>query len=150
MNIQMLDKQIEQLAGEFLQLMPLLRKKLLKPIEKTPSDLSPLQMHVLFFLKDKEPLSMSEIAEKMGVLKQQMTYLTNKLEENQLIERIHDKKDRRSVKISITEAGIAALKVHKKLLLDLIINKFNQLSDEDIRELKDVIQSITTLLNKLW
>ena len=143
------DKQIEQLAGDFLQLIPLLRKNILKPLEKAPSDLSPLQMHVLFFLKDKEPLSMSEIAEKMGVLKQQMTYLTNKLEENQLIERIHDKKDRRSVKISITEAGIAALKVHKKLLLDLIINKFNQLSDEDIRELKDVIQSITTLLNKL-
>jgi len=143
------DKQIEQLAGDFLQLIPLLRKNILKPLEKAPSDLSPLQMHVLFFLKDKEPLSMSELAEKMDVLKQQITYLTNKLEENQLIERIHDKKDRRSVKISITKAGIATLEDHKKQILDLVINKFKQLPAEDIHELKTMVKRISKILNKL-
>ena len=86
--------------------MPLFRNNIIKPFEKTAKALSPMQMHILLFLRGKNPISTSELAANMDVLKQQITYLTDKLEKNNLIERVHDKKDRRFVKISITQSGI--------------------------------------------
>lgn len=108
-----------------------------------------MQLHVLLFLKDREPRSMSELAAEMNVLKQQLTFLTDKLAENGFIERVHDKKDRRSVKISITQKGIDFLADRYKQMLGLVISKFEELSEEDIKELHAAVQSIHKIMERL-
>lgn len=140
---------LEQLAIDFLHLMPLFRKHMMKPFEQTAKALSPMQIHILHFLLDKEPLSMSALAEQMKVVKQQISFLTNKLEENNLIQRVHSKKDRRTVKISITQQGIDALNEHRQVAIDLIVSKLEQLTNDDILELQGSIHSMHKIMSKL-
>ena len=139
------DKIIEQLANDLFHLMPMFKNNLIKPLEKTAKTLSPMQIHILLYLKGKEPISMSELAAGLNILKQQMTHLTDKLEENNLIVRIHDKKDRRSVKVS----GIDYLNDFRKEALDMIMSKLEQLSAEDIDELHGAMHSIYKIMKKL-
>ncbi|MCQ1531606.1 MarR family winged helix-turn-helix transcriptional regulator [Lutispora saccharofermentans] len=143
------DKIIEQLANDLFHLMPMFKNNLIKPLEKTAKTLSPMQIHILLYLKGKEPISMSELAAGLNILKQQMTHLTDKLEENNLIVRIHDKKDRRSVKVSITQSGIDYLNDFRKEALDMIMSKLEQLSAEDIDELHGAMHSIYKIMKKL-
>jgi len=141
---------VEQVANDFFKLGLLFKKKVTRPFEKISKDtLSPMQVQVLFVLKRKETFSMSELASEMNVLKQQLTLLTDKLAENNFIIRVPDEKDRRSVKISITQAGIDFLDEHKKQILYLLISKFEQLSIEEIHELHAALQSINKLMDRL-
>ena len=150
MNVKMSKEMVEQLANDFFHLIPILRKNIIKPFEKiSKPTLSPMQVQVLFFLKDKGILSMSELAVEMHVLKQQLTFLTDKLAENNFIERVHDKEDRRSVKISITQYGVDFLEEQKKQILNLLINIFEQLSIEDINELHTAIRSMYKIMDRL-
>jgi len=144
------NKTVEQLANDFIRLMPMIRKNFFKPFDKTAkATLSPMQVQILFFLKGKEALPMSEIAAKMNVLKQQLTFLTDKLAENNFIERVHDQKDRRSVKISITQDGIEFLAELHQQMLEILTSKFEQLADEDINELQAAIRSMFKVLSRL-
>jgi DNA-binding MarR family transcriptional regulator len=143
------NKKIEQLAIDFFYLMPLLKKNVLKPFGQIAKTLTPMQIHILLLLKEKESLPMSEIAVQMDILKQQLTYLTNKLEEHHFIERVQDKKDRRSVKISITPEGIKALNEYKKQALDFIVGKFETLADDEIEKLHTAVQSIYKAIDRL-
>lgn len=140
---------IEEIAKDFFQLMPLLKKNVIKPFEKISDALSPLQFHILLILKDKKARSMSELATEMDVLKQQLTFLTDKLADKNYIQRIPDPKDRRSIKVSITKSGLDYLKKHKRQTLNLITLKFEELSTEDLSELHLAIQSMHKIINRL-
>ncbi|NLI92754.1 MAG: MarR family transcriptional regulator [Peptococcaceae bacterium] len=139
----------EQVAKDLFQIIPLLRKNIMKPFEKISENLSPLQFHVLLFLKDKKPRSMSELAAEMNVLKQQLTFLTDKLAENNYVQRIPDDKDRRCVKISITQEGIRYLESFKKDTIDKMVLKLERLSVEDLNELHYAIQSLYKITTRL-
>lgn len=143
-----MEKRIEQLAVDFFRLMPLIRNTT-KPFEKTIKTLSPLQFHVLVFLSSRGSLSMSQLAAKLHISRQQLTSLTDKLEEKNFIERVHDKEDRRSVNISITPSGMHCLEEHRKRTIKIIARKFEQLSPEEMEELHGAIQSFTKIINRL-
>ena len=140
---------IEEIAKDFFQLMPMLRKNVIKPFEKISDAISPLQFHILLILKDKKPRSMSDLATEMDVLKQQLTFLTDKLAENNYIQRIPDPKDRRSIKVSITQSGLDYLDKYREQTLNLITLKFEQLSIEELDELHTAIQSMHKIINRL-
>lgn len=63
---------------------------------------------VLFRLYEAEgrALGMTQLARKMAVSKPQLSKLVGGLEEARLVERTHDVRDRRSVRVALTEAGI--------------------------------------------
>ncbi|HUD45147.1 MAG TPA: MarR family transcriptional regulator [Patescibacteria group bacterium] len=67
--------------------------------------ISNIQMHALMFLKNKQPVQMSEIAEYFGVEKPTATSLLDKLVDLKFVKRKQDKKDRRVVHIVLTENG---------------------------------------------
>ena len=143
----MKNEMLEDLANEFFNLLPLF-KRIIKPLEKSAKTLSPMQFHALFFLNGLDPISMSELAAKMNISRQHLTPLIDKLEEHGFIERIHDKNDRRSVKISLTPPGSNYLAQHRKETLALIAGRFERLSVEEINELHTAIQTFGKILNK--
>ncbi len=145
----MSNKMVEQLANDFLQLIPLIKKNVIKPFEQNSKALSPMQIHLLFFLKNKNSITMTELASQFKILKQQLTFLTNKLEENGFIERKHDQKDRRLIKIFITQDGLDYLSKQQKLALEMTIHKFEKLSEEDVRKLHDAILTISEIAARL-
>ena len=69
----------------------------------------PRGYHVLATATDGEPPRQLALARKLGVDRTVMTYLLDDLEKNGLIERRPDPADRRARRITVTEAGSAAL-----------------------------------------
>jgi DNA-binding MarR family transcriptional regulator len=140
---------MEQIARDFFSLIPLLKNKFIRPYERVSSALSPMQFHVLLRLKDQKPRSMSELASEMDILKQQLTYVTDKLADEGFIQRVPCRRDRRSVQISITPAGLDYLEAFKKEILQLIAGKFAHLPPEDLRELGEATRTLHRIVDRL-
>jgi DNA-binding MarR family transcriptional regulator len=144
------NNEVHELASDFLNLMPLFRNTVFKPLEKAMNNsLSPMQFHVLVHLHHKGTLTMSELASETSTLKQQLTPITDKLAELNYVERVHDKKDRRSVKISITQAGLDFIEEHKRKGMELVMSKLGNLPSEDVKKFHDAIKTISQIVEKL-
>ena len=68
-------------------------------------ELSPLQVHTLFFIKDKQPVAMHELAKNFQITKPTATSIIDVLIKNRYVDRINDSKDRRITRISLTAKG---------------------------------------------
>jgi DNA-binding MarR family transcriptional regulator len=144
------NNEVQELASDFLSLMPLFRNTVFKPLEKAMNNtLSPMQFHVLMHLHHKGTLTMSELASETNTLKQQLTPITDKLAELNYVERVHDNKDRRSVKISITQAGSDFLEEHKRKGMELVKTRLENLSSEDVKTFHDAIKTISQIIAKM-
>ena len=144
------NNEVHELAKDFLNLMPLFKNNIFKPLEKAmTTELSHMQFHVLMHLHSKGTLSMSELASEMKILKQQLTPITDKLAELNYVERVNDNKDRRSVKISITQAGLDFIEESKQKGLQLVESKLENLSSEDVKAFHDAIKTIDEIVHKL-
>jgi len=64
---------------------------------------------ILLMREDSKTSKPSSLAEKAGVTRATMTGLIDGLEQNGLVERVYTKDDRRSVLITLTDAGQAKL-----------------------------------------
>jgi DNA-binding MarR family transcriptional regulator len=69
--------------------------------------ISMMHLHLLSVLDDGSPMPMSRIAEILGVSLSSATGIVTRMEERGLVERTHDRDDRRLVLVRLTPAGRA-------------------------------------------
>lgn len=98
---------------------------------------------------DRPSMTMSELAEDLKITKQQLTKLVNDLEEKQLVERLHDKTNRRLVNISITPEGRELLNQLKSDMLQTTLQAFSDLSDSEIQQLEKTFADVKPLIIKM-
>ncbi|MEN6292369.1 MAG: MarR family transcriptional regulator [Methanobacterium sp.] len=96
----------------------------------------------LIILKERGELSISEIGNLIGMKKQNMTYLTNKLVEDGLIQRLHDMSDRRVIKIALTGKGDEYLDKWRKNKIEETKEDFSFYNDKDMNEICRSIENI--------
>ncbi len=72
-------------------------------------DLSLSYVHALALLQAEGPLSMSRLADRMGVSLPNATGIIGRMEERGLVEREHDERDRRVVHARLTDKGLGAM-----------------------------------------
>lgn len=95
-----------------------------------------------------EDFTMSELADKLQITKQQLSKLINDLEEKQLVERIHDKTNRRRVYIRICVKGHEMMDDLKYHMLESTIQGLKNYSKEELREMDDCICRLIQLMEK--
>jgi len=71
---------------------------------------TPTQFYLLMYLCKKGSCKISELAEYMGVKPSAISFMIDRLEQNNFVIREHDKKDRRVVNISLSPQGKEKLK----------------------------------------
>ena len=98
---------------------------------------------------DRPSMTMSELAEDLKITKQQLTKLVNDLEEKQLVERLHDKANRRLVNISITAEGKELLERLKNDMLQTTLQSFSDLTDPEIQQLQKTLADAEPLIRKM-
>ncbi len=98
---------------------------------------------------DRPAMTMSELADDLRITKQQLTKLVNDLEEKQLVERFHDKANRRLVNVSITAEGRTLLEQLKADMLQTTLLAFADLTDGEILELENAFTDIKPLILKM-
>jgi DNA-binding MarR family transcriptional regulator len=141
---------IQELSMDMMSLMPIFHDKLLKPSEMLLMDeMSRMQFFTLGILKDEGVMTMTELAHKMSMPKQQLTKIINHLFEIGLVERIHDKTDRRVIKVAITKQTQTYMRQCMVKLSVFLEENISKLDEEDINDLQKAAATFYRLLPKL-
>lgn len=101
---------------------------------KNAEELLKGEVPVLCHIAEKEQMTPTELAHKFSLSTARIATILNRLEDKELIVRIHDHKDRRKVYIHLTDAGkrLAARKMEE--LYDHLHELLLNLGDEDAQE----------------
>ncbi|KIN70012.1 Transcriptional regulator, MarR family [Sulfitobacter noctilucicola] len=88
----------------------------------------------------EEPMMMSELSKRLLVSNGNASTVVNRLEKDGLVERQAQEKDRRVVKVSLTDAGRATFQAqavgHEKMVNDI----FETLGHEEIDMIRDLLR----------
>ena len=95
------------------------------------------QYCLLSFLREKEPLSMTEIAQRMAHTTAAATGLVDRLEKLGHVKRAHGKDDRRKIHVQITASGAALVADVRE---DIISNLLKMMAALNAREQKSWLQ----------
>lgn len=105
------------------------------------SDLSVTEMHVLEAIGLKSR-TMTDVAGDIGVTVGTLTTSMNRLVKKGYVERTRSEEDRRYVKVSLTQKGKLAYRVHEAFHEKMVRTMIDKLSDDDNEVL---IQALTQL-----
>jgi len=110
------------------------------------SKLKGAERHILLLicqLKNGQPVTMSEIANKIGVTLAAVTHQINTLEKQGLVKRLSDNGDRRVVLIELTRKGRMQMKKLKKEFAKKIQIVTDFLGEGDTRDLIRLIKKLS-------
>lgn len=150
-----MDSKIDQMAADYIRLIPLLYRKFDRPTQnaaarKTPSELTHLQYHILEELfHQKEGSSMTQLAKTIRISKQQLTPLISKLEEHNYVMREPDTDDKRLVNLRLTEKGKETVSLRWEAFHRDLCDQMSRLDEEDRTDLAFAIGKITRILERL-
>ena len=107
-------------------------------------------LHILMMILSKnEPLTMSDIGKRLVIPKPNVTSLVERLLVLKLAEKLHDKKDRRKVFVSLTQKGIKLVNELKTSTRQNIKQKILSLSDNDLDLLAGSLQTVRNIFLKI-
>ncbi len=112
------------------------------------SDLTLSQIRAIAAFRDKDCLSMKELANNIGVKLSNMTMMVDRLIKDEMAERERDESDRRKVMVSLTSKG---KKIRAKFLAQrrkVAKSIFAKLNDRDKNELLESLDKACHLLEK--
>ncbi|MCX8043299.1 MAG: MarR family transcriptional regulator [Desulfobacterota bacterium] len=118
-----------------------------KKFSDIPFSLS--QMKALSAFHEDRQYTMSELSKNALVKMPSMTEMVDRLEAEGILKRIRDTKDRRVVKVSLTERG---KKIHAKMIgrrREEMSKLFGQLSSSDLNQLVAALREVSSILRKI-
>jgi DNA-binding MarR family transcriptional regulator len=107
---------------------------------------SPAQLHVLGVLRDVAPITVSQLASRLGISPPSTSAIIDRMVDGGLVERTRSDEDRRTVSVTLTSAGEAALKDAiggRRGLLERVLGRL------DAVELRDTIRVLRRLEESL-
>ena len=105
--------------------------------------LRPPQVRILFFIaRQNEEVAAKDLAEMLGVTPGAVTQFVNGLVDMDLVKREEDVKDRRIVRMKLTELARSKLEEFRKSYLASVRQVFDILSDAEIKELVRLLDKV--------
>lgn len=143
------EETVERILGDFLTLVPILNKKLLRENDLYKlDDLYPSHVQILLLLAKNKQLTMSEISREIHVINSNLTPLVDKLIKLGYLKRQPSKKDRRVVHISLTANGKKHVEKHKQYAVAYLKEQFDALEDAQIEKLETHLKGINEILDE--
>lgn len=140
----------DAMAQRITDLFGLIYRNLMRDENDTISINTDSQSALLSVLLRKGPTKMSEIGKLLKVTKPNITFLVDKMEEQGLIKREKDDSDRRITNICLTENGKKSIEEKKSALYKKIAGKLDLLTEEDIKDLNQALETSFDILGKLY
>lgn len=101
-------------------------------------------MHVIEAVGIDEPRSMSEVAKRLSITTGTLTKSIDALVEKNYVERKRSEKDKRVVRLSLTDAGIRAYEHHARFHQNMINDIKQGLNEEETRILIATLGKLVT------
>ena len=144
----MREELLERLLSDFLVLIPVLNKKLLRENELYKlDDLYPSHVQILLLLSKKKQMTMSEISREIHVINSNLTPLVDKLIKLGYLKRQPSKKDRRVVHISLTANGKKQVEKHRVYANQYLTEQLESLNDAQLEALELHLKAINEILD---
>lgn len=105
-------------------------------------DTHPGQAIMLWMLSEHEGASQSELADTLDVARPTVTIMLHKMEKAGLIERRRDEKDRRCLRIHLTDAGRELHADLETVHADVVEATVGSMSDPDLAELERLLAMV--------
>lgn len=122
----------EHLAEELLTL-----TRMLRPTRR--ADMTPEQYWLLRHLRDVGPLSMSELAQAMGITTGSATMACKRLEKTGLLTRERQTDDERIVQVALTESGRAHIDAGRQQRRNALAQLLDVLDQNEQQALHNII-----------
>ncbi len=107
-----------------------------------PDDMHMGQLHALVFIREKEGITMKELAKMLHVTSPSATSFVARLEKLKYIKRTHDEQNRKLVRVTLTPSGRKILE-SKMAEKRKIVEKFlSGLTVDDQRSLLSLLQKM--------
>lgn len=146
----LMDNKLDSIVDNLFLFFPLFYRKILKGAHtKTGTNPINMQFHVLAMLMNWELLQTSEIGRKLGISKPNMTALMDKLIEKGYAQRSPDARDRRIIRIAITEKGKRFVINRKGIVRKSIKNNLSVLRDEELDNLYVALETFHGIISKV-
>jgi Transcriptional regulators len=140
---------VDMLAEKLLSFVPIMTKKIIRFDIQLNKMLPFNQSMVLGILNDEGSLSISEICKKVCISKPQMTIIVDNLVKDDLVYRVHNEGDRRTININITEKGNEYFRNILEMFKKNLRHKLKSLSTEDLTKLLDSIEVTESIFKQL-
>ena len=143
------NSKIDTVAEEFLKVFPVVIKYMIMLGDRVSDpEYSYQEYQALHMLKEYGKLPISAVGARFLISKPRMTVMVDKLNAAELIERYPDKKDRRIINIGLTEKGRAFTTIHSQNLKESVVERFKNLTDDDLVRFLDAMAVIQSMMTK--
>lgn len=142
------EKKLQQLIDQYANVYLFATKKIDRVLVDQAMPISLEQFGILRVLAKEGPLTAKQIAAATDVHKSAVTSKTARLEERGFVSRTSGKADRRSISITLTPAGEAALAEGKQAMTNFIHPFFAQLEEEELEVFLRVYEKLNAMLEE--
>jgi DNA-binding MarR family transcriptional regulator len=105
------------------------------------------QLLCLKYIESEEPLTPGLLSQKINLSHATVTGIVNRLEKKRLIKKKPNKKDGRSVLLSITKKGQSLLKDSPSMLQEYFVKELSKLQDWEKTFILSALQRIVSILD---
>lgn len=113
------------------------------------AQLSELQLRTLMCLHEHGPQTMSELADRLLIPRQQMTQVVDRLTQMELVSRKRDAADRRVVRIVWSEQGRLEFSNAMLRFFDDLYARLHTLSEQDLNDFIYCVDTLRRLLPQI-
>ncbi len=139
----------EEKIAELVRTLPMYISFLLEGVEAKFPKLNISEAKTLLFIHKHEGNPMSEYSKKVGVTKGSFTAVADRLEKKGLIKRIAVSDDRRKNALILTSEGKDTGRKIGSLFNQHVSNKIAQLKEDDLTNLKNALETIVAIMEKI-
>jgi len=104
---------------------------------------------MVFMLSKKGPMKISEISEKMSLSNSTVSGIVDRLEKMDYVKRERSEKDRRVVRVVLTENVKSETKDHEVLMEKFMAQSLESASVEELQVIKQGLGTLSRLVNKV-
>ncbi len=129
------------------ELYPLCRKMVMDTFDKKEG-VTRTQQIILLALAVEEKLTMSQLASKINTSNEQATRAVAQLVDRGFIERMQDNSNRRVINIRLTDTAHDFIRSTQNEMLGQLLDRFENVSDNEMEKFLDAINQIIKVLRK--
>ena len=147
LKVQIEESIVNSICESITEAIPVFPKKLLGVSRIVREQKMPISHVQILLMLRKEPLSIGELSHRLAIAKPNITPLVDELSHAGYVDRVKDEKDRRVVKVNLTEEGIAKIASIEETVAESINSWGAYLSRSQVKELNRSLGSVVRLLS---
>jgi DNA-binding MarR family transcriptional regulator len=133
----------------FFNFFKFFKKRMKKRLHKGYIPFNVMQIGLIHYIKkQRTAVSMRELAEFLEITPPSATAMIDKLVDINFLKREYDKKDRRTILISITEKGMRKFRKAEKEKREIFEEMLNKINKEEKNKLFEILKKMTSEAKK--